>query len=399
MKTFTPFGWAWIALSLIAMTIAELMGWIAFLPIAIAGLTASSIATFSLLFRSKAAYEAHPTAFRVQEGHDFSIAVTPIGRESKGLEVLQPIVPVGKELWRIPLNSPDAAEDKQWTKRFTSTKRGIIAIGPISLERTDSFRLVSKNTKQLGTTHIFVTPEIVELPEWINPVNASGDGEAAVGFSKQELSYDLLREYVPGDDSRTIHWPSSAKTGQLIVREFEETKLSSMLILLDTNSNSYNDSSDFELAVRVTASIANREISSNRKVKILTGNALTKIPGEQDSIRKQQLYSVPMQNSSQLLDSLSRVSTSGDAPEFLNFAANAVRMKDSISSLVLITGGNTSPAIIHQVAGFAPSGAYSFSFSCDVNQEMSFKKEGTLSRINIDNLRQLRQLLRFNAGR
>lgn len=398
MKSFTTFGWAWIAVSLLAITGAELLGWIAFLPLGIAGITALSLATLSLLFRSKAAYEAHPTQFRVQEGNEFSIVVTPLGLETKGLEVLQPIVPVGTQVWRIPLNTPDKGESKKWTKQFPSTKRGIITIGPISLERTDTFRLVSKNSKQLGTSHIFVTPKFVELPEWKNPVNASGEDEAAAGFSKQELSYDQLREYIPGDDSRTIHWPSSAKTGQLIVREFEETKLSRMLILLDANSNSYKNPDDFELAVRIAASIANREISSKRDVKILTGNALTSLPGDHHTPQPQPVHEIASMSTPLLLESLSRVSTSENSPGFLKFTNIAVRMNRSISSLVIITGGQISPALIHEAAGIAPRGAFSLSLTCDSQLEMSFKQEGTLSRINIDDLGNLRQLLRFRAG-
>lgn len=398
MKSLTPFGWAWLALSLISLSLAVLVGWQALLPIGIAGLTAISVATLSLLFRSNSVYVAIPSTRRTQEGTDFSITISPISTENHGLEVLQPVIPVGDELWRINLAKPDVGEIKKWTKTFHSTRRGIIPIGPIALERSDSFRLISKNSNQQDTSYVFITPEFIEIPDWNNPVSSSGDGEAAKGFSNQELSYDQLREYVSGDDSRTIHWPSSAKTGQLIVREFEETKLSNMLILLDTDSSSYRDTEDFELAVRVTTSIALREITSSRRVHILTANGLTPIPSEVSPNTHRQIHSVPSHNHNLLLESLSRVTVSKADINFLQFSSLAIRSTPNISSLVLITGGNTPIKSINEAAGNAPVGAFEFSLTCDLKKPQSLNKEGTLTRIEINDLKNLPLLLRFDSG-
>ena len=75
-----------------------------------------------------------------------------------------------------------------------------------------------------------------------------------------DLAFHALREYVPGDDLRHVHWRSSAKAGELLVRQYHETRRGHVTILLDPARSSYPRLRDFELAVSVAASIALRAV-------------------------------------------------------------------------------------------------------------------------------------------
>src|SRR5690606_32014552 len=75
-----------------------------------------------------------------------------------------------------------------------------------------------------------------------------------------DLAFHTLREYSPGDDRRYIHWRSSAKrisSGQtLLVKQFQDTRRTQLLVVVDGDRRSYAEDADFELAISVGASIA-----------------------------------------------------------------------------------------------------------------------------------------------
>ena len=75
--------------------------------------------------------------------------------------------------------------------------------------------------------------------------------------SMSDLAFHALREYVPGDDLRHVHWRSSARAGQLLVRQYHDTRRTHATLLVDTRRDAYAES-DFELALSVAASLTTR---------------------------------------------------------------------------------------------------------------------------------------------
>ena len=89
-------------------------------------------------------------------------------------------------------------------------------------------------------------------------------------LSSSDVSFHALRDYVPGDDRRNVHWPMSAHTGRLVVRQFEETRRSHHLIILDTRLGQWSDRDSFENAVSVAASLAVADMAASRNVSLST---------------------------------------------------------------------------------------------------------------------------------
>ena len=83
------------------------------------------------------------------------------------------------------------------------------------------------------------------------------------------MSFHALREYVPGDERRYIHWKSTAKTGTYMVRQFEETRRSHLVIALSLANSDYADDDEFELAVSVAGSLGVRAIQDTRTVSVV----------------------------------------------------------------------------------------------------------------------------------
>ncbi|MEK8225714.1 DUF58 domain-containing protein [Oerskovia sp. M15] len=78
------------------------------------------------------------------------------------------------------------------------------------------------------------------------------------------MSFHALRDYVPGDDRRHIHWKTTARTGQLMVRQFEETRRSHLAVILSTRSEDYGHADEFELAVSSCGSLGLQAIKEDR---------------------------------------------------------------------------------------------------------------------------------------
>lgn len=137
--------------------------------------------------------------------------------------------------------------------------RGRYRIGPAHWATTDALGLAGSRRRLGGTNLLTVTPAIHRLGEAIRGAGAGLVGEAAHRRSSVLGPDDaLIREYRPRDEMRRIHWPSTARTGTLMVRREEHAWEPSALILLDNRAAAHTGTgpaSSFEWAVSAAASI------------------------------------------------------------------------------------------------------------------------------------------------
>ena len=86
---------------------------------------------------------------------------------------------------------------------------------------------------------VFVHPRTVRpsgaLPGFVRDL----EGEESTRRAASDLSFHTLREYVPGDDRRFIHWKSTARNGTLQVREFRETHRSLVAVVVSGNRGDF----------------------------------------------------------------------------------------------------------------------------------------------------------------
>ena len=90
-------------------------------------------------------------------------------------------------------------------------------------------------------------------------------------ISMSDLAFHALREYVPGDELRHVHWRSSAKANKLQIRQYHDTRRSHLTVVVDDDSGSYGDPEDFETAVSVAASVAARADRDGLDLSMLCG--------------------------------------------------------------------------------------------------------------------------------
>jgi uncharacterized protein (DUF58 family) len=120
------------------------------------------------------------------------------------------------------VNSLGPGRTRGWNVRTICRRRGRFTLGPITLMSSDPFGLFERQRTLAATSSVVVYPLTVDLPAFVLP---SGElpGGGAIRRRTHYVTTNIssVRDYFPGDSFNRIHWPSTARTGRLIVKEFE----------------------------------------------------------------------------------------------------------------------------------------------------------------------------------
>ncbi|MFE7408730.1 DUF58 domain-containing protein [Isoptericola sp. NPDC057559] len=175
---------------------------------------------------------------------------------------------------------------------LTPSRRGRWPLGPLLTTRTDAFGLV-RTTQPLGVaTKVAVWPRTVELPTRTRVLGEVDRAATGARFASTDDS--VLREYVPGDDPRRVHWAGSARQGRLMVRADESAGVRPVTVLLDRSllpppldprtgvwpsSRGVRTHAEGELAVELAASIAVSFLEAGHPARLVpTGTGPAPVP-------------------------------------------------------------------------------------------------------------------------
>jgi uncharacterized protein (DUF58 family) len=162
--------------------------------------------------------------------------------------------------------------------RVPTNRRGRYTLGPITLTVTDPFGLARRSWVTGAEDEVTICPRVHELrPPPGAPGRLRSASPFAVRFHAPAVDGEeflTLREYEVGDDLRRIHWRSTARTGELVVREDEAQWQPRAVVLLDTRAGAHDDAS-FEAAVEATASVVARLVRSALPVEVITTDGRT----------------------------------------------------------------------------------------------------------------------------
>lgn len=172
----------------------------------------------------------------------------------------------------VPPLAPGETADAAY--RLPTTRRGIYRVGPLTLSVHDAFGVVETGVTLAGEERFIVYPKV----EDVLPLPGAASREARMGSMQASrvpvgLDFFGLREYEVGDDLRRVHWRSTARTGELMLRQDEMPWESRSTILLDTRPSTHQGDS-FERAVEIAASLATAMCRGRRQVRFLTTGGL-----------------------------------------------------------------------------------------------------------------------------
>ena len=161
---------------------------------------------------------------------------------------------VGDGSLPIEIPSLEPGESVVISNEILTERRGVYAVGPLTVRRGDPIGLAQRGDISSELSQLVVHPRIHVVSPFPTGTRRDLEGLPSGEAAEGGITFSNLREYVPGDDLRLVHWRSSARVGQLMVRHNIDVHRPRTTVILDTSRNVYDEES-FEDAVRTAASI------------------------------------------------------------------------------------------------------------------------------------------------
>jgi uncharacterized protein (DUF58 family) len=160
----------------------------------------------------------------------------------------------GSRIVPVPVLRLRPRRDTTATYPVPTDRRGVVPIGPLRVTRRDPLGLAGMTRSQGSTAQVWVYPRIHPLTAVPAGVVRSMDGRLD-RVPHGSITFDSLREYVVGDELRRVHWRTTARVGELMVREHLDTSLPRIVVLLDDRAAGHPDPDTFESACEAAASV------------------------------------------------------------------------------------------------------------------------------------------------
>jgi uncharacterized protein (DUF58 family) len=212
---------------------------------------------------------------RLQESQEFSERITVKNQgwyHKLWLEIEDASDLPGHSARRVISLGP--RESQTWKTTTLCRRRGLYSVGPVKLTTGDPFGFFRYSRSFGRPQSILVYPRAVELPNfYVPPANLPGDGRFRRRTHYVTPNASGVRQYAPGDSYNRIHWRSTARTNELMVKLFELDPASDIWILLDMDASVHvgrGDDGTEEYAVQVAASIARFFLVANRSVGFIS---------------------------------------------------------------------------------------------------------------------------------
>ena len=371
VASVTTLGWALILGIVVTGIPGWWFGWLEFRALSVMCVVVMVVAVLSVLGKRE-----HEVVFelqrpRVQVGGEArgNVQVRSAPGRSSGSATLE--FPVNGEVasFRVPALGPGQVHEEPFA--IPARRRGVISLGPVRSAMTDPLAAVSRKKLLSDVSDLFVHPRVVLLEAGAIGFLRDIEGIATQNLSSSDVSFHTLREYVPGDDRRSVHWRTTARTGKLMVRQFEETMRAHLLIMLSTVPDDYASPDDFELAVSVAGSLGVSALREEKQVTLCTSK------GE-----------VPFPNAMGLLDRLSGVELGEKGHDLRGLAVKHGSMP-GISVAAFVTG-NPSAAVLRSAQLALPPGVFPFAVRCLGGEELARRRVGDLVVLDIPQLDDLR---------
>lgn len=273
-------GWTVLVGGVLCLLIGVLAHWREFTVIGIGGLVLLLLCLPFLAGRTSVAVDLTLEPERVVAGDSVAAGVVVLNTAATRLlpTTLEVAVSTAVHRYSVGALAPGGRHEETFTIR--TERRGVIGVGPVLTRRGDPLGLFSRDVEWTPRREVLVRPSMIGLDQLGAGLLRDLEGVTTDAVSQSDLAFHALREYVPGDDLRHIHWRSSAKAmaasgeSHLLVRQYLDTRRSHAVLVVDDSESAWPDPEDFETAMSIAASIAVRASLDEFDVSFVCGSHL-----------------------------------------------------------------------------------------------------------------------------
>jgi uncharacterized protein (DUF58 family) len=303
-------------------------------------------------------------------------------------------IPVGGGLVEahVPLLRGGAQHREELT--IAARRRGVINVGPMTIARGDPVGILRRELSWPEVQRIFVHPVTVPIPSTSAGLIRDLEGMPTSDIVDSDLSFHAIRAYVPGDSQRNIHWRSTAKTGTLMVRQYEESRRSRIALVLGLGEeDEYASEDEFEMAVSAAASLGAQGIRDGRDVLVTASAEIPELVREE--VRA--IRTLPTRSAKTMLDAMSEIEYSPRAMRLEDVATLTVQSFPELSIAFFITGSVLPLARLRSAAIAFPTNVQVVAVRCEPGAEPTLRGARELSVMTIGALHDLKYMMARGA--
>lgn len=369
-----PLGWTLIGLTVLFWAVGAVWGWRELIVAAwMLGIVLLICAVF-LIGRTTYDVTLDLARTRVVVGERAIGALTLANRSTRAILPSRVVLPVGAGRGDFSIQRLAAGEETEELFTIPTQRRGVVQVGPVSIVRGDPLGVFERAHRRDEPVDLYVHPKTVLFGGQSLGFLRDLEGLPAADLSRDDVSFHALLEYQPGDDLRHVHWRSTARTGVMMVRQFEETRRSHFVIGLSRSRADYRTDDEFELAISAAGSIGLRALRDSQRVDV-------RVQGRE----------LPASTGKRLLDSLALVEQSKPREGGIADLAGVLAATMPLASIVvLVCGSSVRAEDLRQACARMPFGARALAVVVESGREQpALRRIGEADVVTIGALDQL----------
>ncbi|BDZ39635.1 DUF58 domain-containing protein [Microbacterium suwonense] len=377
LRMGTSLGWGVLLCSLTALLLGVLLGWAEFMAAAVVGALLLVLAVPYVLGRARYTVRMELASSRVVVGEQAvgRLVIRNIaGSASPAAWMMLPVGAVRARV-RVPRLGADAEHDELLS--IPTSRRAVLTIGPATSLRGDPLGLLQHEQRWGDATELYIHPRTVSLLGDTTGLVRDLEGLPTRDLADDDISFHALREYTPGDDLRHVHWKATARTQTLMIRQFEQTRRSQLVVALSTRADEYADEDEFELAVSIAASVAVSAMREGKDVIMLAGADAIDEP-----------------TPGRLLDRIAAIERSETAQPSESLGQIVAAQMPSASVVMFVTGVGVELPRLNTAALRVPVTAQSAALRAAARGELARRAIGGLTAVDVPELDSLRAAIR-----
>ncbi|MFG6503457.1 DUF58 domain-containing protein [Microbacterium sp. P05] len=373
-----PLAWVLLAGAIALFIAGRMLGWRELVIVAVVVLAVLALCLLFLIGRTDYAVGLDLTRTRVVVGERAVGALSLSNTGSRAILPSRIVLPVGAGRGEFAVGRLAPGAEAEELFAIPTQRRAVLKVGPVSVVRGDPLGLFERIQRRDEPVDLYVHPRTVLFGGQSLGFLRDLEGLPATDLSRDDVSFHALREYQPGDDLRHVHWKSTARTGSLMVRQYEETRRSHFVIGLSRHPADYRDPEEFELAVSAAGSLGLRALRDSQRVEVRSqGGPLRAATGKQ------------------FLDALSGLvyarPREGDIVELAGAVAAAMPLA---SIVILVCGSSVDAARLRVACSRLPFGARVLAVVAERGASPSLRRIAEADVITVGELEQLPAALR-----